>query len=34
MSLELDDLQALVMADARKIYSETVIDHGEKAYRR
>jgi nitrogen fixation NifU-like protein len=27
MSSELDDLQALVMADARKIYSETVIDH-------
>jgi nitrogen fixation NifU-like protein len=27
MPLELDDLQALVMADARKIYSETVIDH-------
>jgi len=24
---ELDDLQALVMADARKIYSETVIDY-------
>ena len=27
MSSELDDIQALVMADARKIYSETVIDH-------
>ena len=27
MSSELDDLQALVMADARKIYSEAVIDH-------
>ena len=27
MSSELDELQALVMADARKIYSETVIDH-------
>jgi len=27
MSSELDDLQALVMADARKIYSETVIGH-------
>ena len=27
MSAELDDLQALVMADARKIYSEAVIDH-------
>jgi len=27
MSSELDDLQALVMADARKIYSEVVIDH-------
>jgi len=27
MSSELDDLQALVMADARKIYSETVINH-------
>ncbi|MFC1940734.1 iron-sulfur cluster assembly scaffold protein [Chloroflexota bacterium] len=27
MSSELDDLKALVMADARKIYSETVIDH-------
>ena len=27
MSSELDDLQAVVMADARKIYSETVIDH-------
>jgi nitrogen fixation NifU-like protein len=27
MSSELDDLQALVMADARRIYSETVIDH-------
>jgi nitrogen fixation NifU-like protein len=27
MSSELDDLQALVMADARKIYSEIVIDH-------
>jgi len=27
MSSELDDLQALVMADARKIYSETAIDH-------
>lgn len=27
MSSELDDLQALVMADARKIYSETTIDH-------
>jgi nitrogen fixation NifU-like protein len=27
MSSEMDDLQALVMADARKIYSETVIDH-------
>jgi nitrogen fixation NifU-like protein len=27
MSSELDDLQALAMADARKIYSETVIDH-------
>jgi nitrogen fixation NifU-like protein len=27
MSSELDDLQSLVMADARKIYSETVIDH-------
>jgi len=27
MSSELDDLQALVIADARKIYSETVIDH-------
>jgi len=27
MSSELDDLQALVMADARKIYTETVIDH-------
>ena len=30
MSSELDDLQALVMADARKIYSETVIDHAMK----
>lgn len=27
MSSELDDLQAMVMADARKIYTETVIDH-------
>jgi nitrogen fixation NifU-like protein len=27
MSSELDDLQALVLADARKIYSEKVIDH-------
>jgi nitrogen fixation NifU-like protein len=27
MSSELDDLQALIMADARKIYSEIVIDH-------
>jgi nitrogen fixation NifU-like protein len=27
MSLELDDLQALAMENARKIYSETVIDH-------
>jgi nitrogen fixation NifU-like protein len=27
MSSELDDLQALVMADAHKIYSEVVIDH-------
>jgi len=27
MSSELDDLQALVMADARKIYSEAVVDH-------
>ena len=27
MSSELDDLQAIAMADARKIYSETVIDH-------
>ena len=27
MSSELDDLQALVIADARKIYSETVLDH-------
>lgn len=27
MSSGLDDLQALAMADARKIYSETVIDH-------
>ena len=27
MSSELDDLQAMVMADARQIYSETVIDH-------
>ena len=27
MSSEVDDLQALVMADARKIYSKTVIDH-------
>jgi nitrogen fixation NifU-like protein len=27
MSSEPDDLQALVMADARKIYSEIVIDH-------
>jgi nitrogen fixation NifU-like protein len=27
MTSELDDFQALVMADARKIYSETVIDH-------
>jgi nitrogen fixation NifU-like protein len=27
MSSEPDDLQSLVMADARKIYSETVIDH-------
>jgi len=27
MSSELDDLQAIVMAEARKIYSETVIDH-------
>ncbi len=27
MSSELDYLQTLVMADARKIYSETVIDH-------
>jgi nitrogen fixation NifU-like protein len=27
MSSELDDLQALAMAEARKIYSETVIDH-------
>jgi len=27
MSSELDDLQAIVMADTRKIYSETVIDH-------
>jgi nitrogen fixation NifU-like protein len=30
MSSELDDLQALVMADARKIYSEIVIDHAMK----
>jgi nitrogen fixation NifU-like protein len=27
MSSEFDDLQALVMANARKIYSEIVIDH-------
>ncbi len=27
MSSELDDLRAIAMADARKIYSETVIDH-------
>ena len=27
MSSELDDLQALVMKDARKIYSKIVIDH-------
>ncbi len=27
MSSELDDLQAQAIADARKIYSETVIDH-------
>ena len=27
MSSEFDELQDLVMADARKIYSETVIDH-------
>ena len=27
MSSELDDIQELVMADARKIYSETVINH-------
>ena len=27
MSSELDDLQAMVMANARQIYSETVIDH-------
>jgi len=27
MHTELDDLRALVMADARKIYSETVLDH-------
>jgi len=27
MSWELDDIESLVMADARKIYSETVIDH-------
>lgn len=27
MSPELDDLQAMVMADARQIYSETVIEH-------
>lgn len=27
MSSEMDDLQALVMADARRVYSETVIDH-------
>jgi nitrogen fixation NifU-like protein len=27
MSSELDDLQALVIADARKIYSDIVIDH-------
>ena len=27
MSSELDDFQAFVMADARKIYSEAVIDH-------
>ncbi len=27
MSSELDDLQAMVMADARKIYYETVINH-------
>jgi nitrogen fixation NifU-like protein len=27
MSSELDDLQALAMEEARKIYSETVIDH-------
>jgi nitrogen fixation NifU-like protein len=27
MSSELDDLQAIVMADARRIYSDTVIDH-------
>jgi len=27
MHTELDDLRALVMADARKIYSETVMDH-------
>ena len=27
MSSEMDDLQKLIMADARKIYSDTVIDH-------
>ncbi len=27
MSSELDDLQALIMGDARKVYSDTVIDH-------
>ena len=27
MSAEFDELQKLVMADARKIYSDTVIDH-------
>ena len=27
MSSELDDLQVMVMQDARKIYSEVVIDH-------
>jgi len=27
MSSELDELQEMVMADARKVYSDTVIDH-------
>ena len=27
MSSEMDDLQELIMADARKVYSDTVIDH-------